>query len=73
LKNREESEALVESQKDCVLTKAEFEELPNRALFKGLSTDGRMLLIVHRPDPDKIQRLVTASLSEVRKVFDRLQ
>lgn len=71
LQNEEKSKAFVASFSDLTLTQEEFDELPNRLAHGGGRAERRLLLSVERPDLDKIERLSNASLSDIRKVFDR--
>jgi hypothetical protein len=64
------SKALVDSLKTKTLTKEQFKKLPNRVLFDGQPMEGRLYLIVNTPDLEKIQRLVDASLKDVRKIWE---
>lgn len=71
LRDEKKSKELVESYKDVTLTKEEFEKAPSRQAFENHPKIRRLLLPIDRPDLAKIQKLIDASLDEVRKIFDQ--
>lgn len=71
LRDEKKSKELVESLKDCGLTQAQFDEIPNRNAHAGTKAERRMLLSVTRPDLDKIKMLVETPLENIHQVFRR--
>lgn len=72
LRDEKRSKELVDSLKDCSLTKDQFDQMPNRDAHASIKAERRMLLLVDRPDLDKIETLVKAPLENIGKVFSSL-
>ncbi len=71
LRDEKKSKDLVESMKDVSLNFEVFKNEPSRQAFNNCIKIRRLVLPIDRPDLEKIQQLMDASLNDVRKVFQQ--
>jgi hypothetical protein len=69
LQDEQRSKALVHSFANYRMTQKEFDELPNCSPHASMKANRRMLLLVDRPDLDKIKMLVESPIENIRKIF----